>query len=112
MAQIPEQLQCTGYFPFAVLLKANTEGDGEWRADHSDNSDPVIVLNIGSHRAVHFALNFAFHAGVATAGERTTDFDSIDRRHHQPSGPFGVKDSIAFESPGDFAAERKHRFGR
>src|SRR6266478_5764321 len=111
MVQIPEQSQCTGHLPFAILLKAKTEGDGEWRADHRDDDDPVIVLNIGSHLAVHFVLNFPFHTGVATAGERATDFDSIHRRH-QPSGPFRVEVSVAFQSPGDFAAQRKHRFGR
>src|ERR1700730_8391474 len=94
--EILEQSQCTGYLSFAVLLKAKTQGDGERRADHGDHDDPVIVLNIGSHLAVHLMLNFPLHAGVATPDERAADFDAIDRRHHQPSGPVGVEDSIAF----------------
>src|SRR5205823_1381649 len=49
---------------------------------------------------------------VATADERTTDFDAIDRRHHQPSGPVGTQNSVAFQAPGDFATEREHRFRR
>src|SRR6266487_780190 len=112
MVQVPEQSQCTGYLPFAVLLKAKTQGDGERRDDHGDDHDPVIVLNIGSHLAVHSMLNLPLHAGVATADERAADFDSIDRRHHQPSGPFRAEDSVAFQPAGDFATERKHRFGR
>src|SRR5260370_24639740 len=112
MVQIPEQSQCTGHLPFAILLKAKTEGDGEWRADHRDDDDPVIVLNIGSHLAVHFVLNFPFHTGVATAGHRATAFDSINRRHHQPSGPFRVEASSAYHSPAPFAALRNTRFAR
>src|SRR5437016_6910439 len=112
MVQILEQSQCTGYLSLAVLLKAKTQGDGERRADHGDHDDPVIVLNIGSHLAVHLVLNFPLHAGVATADEGTADLDAIDRRHHQPSGPIGTENSVAFQAAGDFAAERKHRLGR
>ena len=82
MVQIFEQSQRTGYLSFAVLLKAETQGDGERRADQDDYDDAVIVLNVGSHLTVHLVLNFPFHAGIATAGERTADFDSIDRRNH------------------------------
>jgi len=90
MVQILQQSQCTGYFSFAVLLKAKTQGNEKRRADHGNDDDAVIVLNIGSHLAVHLVLNFPFHAGVATPDERTADFDAIDRRHHQPSGPVGT----------------------
>src|SRR5712692_11949592 len=112
MVQILEQSQRTGYLCFSVLLKAKTQGNGERRADHSDYDDPVIVLNIGSHLSVHFVLNFPLHAGIATPNERTADLDAIDRRNHQPSGPVGTEDSVAFQAAGDFATEREHRFGR
>src|SRR5580692_1093076 len=112
MVQIPEQSQSTAYLPFAVLLKAKTQGDGERGADHGDDDDAVIVLNIGSHLAVHFVLNFPLHTGVAAAKERTADFDTIDGRHHQSSGPVGTQHPVAFQLPGDLATERKHRLGR
>src|ERR1017187_6270210 len=112
MVQILEQSQRTSYLCFAVLLKAETQGDGERGADQSDHDDPVIVLNIGSHLAVHLVLNFPLHAGIATPDERTADLDSIDRRHHQPSGPVGVENPVAFQAAGDLATEREHRFGR
>ncbi|PYT22986.1 MAG: hypothetical protein DMG58_28975 [Acidobacteria bacterium] len=82
MVQILEQSQGTGHLSFAVLRKAETQGDGERRADHGDHDDAVIVLNLGSHLAVHLVLNFPLHAGIATPGERTADFDAIDRRNH------------------------------
>src|SRR6266571_5398606 len=112
MVQILEQSQCTGHLSFAVLLKAKTQVDGERRTDHGDHDDPVIVLNIGSHLAVDLVLNFPLHAGVATADEGTADLDAIDRRHHQPSGPVGTENSVAFQAAGDFATEREHRLGR
>src|SRR5437016_11983208 len=112
MVEILEQSQCTGYLPFAVFLKAKTQGNGKRGADHGDDDNPVVVLNIGSQLAVHFVLNFPLHAGVAAADERTADFDTIDRRHHQPSGPFGTQNSVAFQAAGDFATECEHRFGR
>src|SRR6266700_2524400 len=112
MVQILEQSQCTGHLSFAVLLKAKTQGDGERRADHGDHDDAVIALNIGSHLAVDLVLNFPLHAGVATADERTTDLDAIDRCNHQPSGPVGTENSVAFQAAGDFATEREHRLGR
>src|SRR2546425_3432684 len=112
MVQVLEQSQRAGYLSFPVLLKAQTQGDGERRADHSDHDDAVIVLNIGSHLSVHFVLHFPLHAGIATADERTADFDAVDRRHHQPSGPVGTENSVAFQAAGDFATEREHRFGR
>ena len=88
--QILEQSQRTGDLPFAVLLKAHTQGDRERGADQGDRDDAVIVLNIGLHLAVYLVLNLPLHTGIATPGERTADFDSIDRSHHQPSGPGGA----------------------
>jgi hypothetical protein len=72
----------------------------------------MIVLNIGLHLAVHFVLNFPLHAGVAAAEERTADFDTIDGRHHQSSGPVGTQHPVAFQLPGDLTTERKQRLGR
>src|SRR6266571_5022200 len=112
LVQILEQSQRAGYLSFPVLLKAKAQGDGERRADHSDHDDAVIVLNIGSHLSVHFVLNFPLHAGIAAPHERTADLDAIDRRHHQPSGPVGTENSVAFQAAGNFATEREHRFGR
>ena len=88
--QILEQSQRTGHLGLAVLLKANAQGDGKRRADQDHRDDAVIVLNVGSHLAVHLVLHLPLHTGIATAGERTADFDAIDRRHHQPSGPVGA----------------------
>src|SRR6266568_4490526 len=111
LVQILEQSQRAGYLSFPVLLKAKAQGDGERRADHSDHDDAVIVLNIDSHLSVHFVLNFPLHAGIATPHERTADLDAIDSRNHQPSGPLGTENSVAFQAAGDFATEREHRFG-
>jgi hypothetical protein len=72
----------------------------------------VIILSIGSHYAVHLVLNLALHTGIATAGEGTADFDSIDGRDRQPSGPVGADNAIAFQTAGDFATEREHWLGR
>src|SRR5258708_22822698 len=74
--QILEQSQGTGDFSFAVLLKADPQGDGERRADQGYDDDAVIVLNIGFHPAVPLVLNLPLPTGIATASQRTAHFTS------------------------------------
>ena len=77
--KILEQSQSARDLTCAVVLKAHPQGNGEPRADYGYDCDAVVVLNIGSHLAVHLVLNFPLHAGVATPDERTADFDTVDR---------------------------------
>jgi hypothetical protein len=88
--QILEQSQSAGDLGLAVLLKADTQGDGERRADQDHYHDAVIILNLGFHLAVHLVLNLPLHTGIATPGKRTADFNAIDRPHDQPSGSIGA----------------------
>jgi hypothetical protein len=85
-----EQSHSAGELGFAVLLKAETQGDGERRADQDHYHDAVIILNLGFHLAVHLVLNLPLHTGIATPGKRTADFNAIDRPHYQPSRPIGA----------------------
>ena len=85
--QILQQGEGTGHLGLTVLLEANAQRDGEWRADGHHGDDPMVVLDVGAHLAADFMLHLALHAGVAAASEGTADFDAIHGRHDQTAGP-------------------------
>jgi hypothetical protein len=51
-------------------------------------------------------------AVVAAAAVGTADFDAVHSGDHQPSGPIGAQDAVAFETASDFTAEIEEGFGR